>query len=87
MALQACVLGPWLSACDRQRSARSRQCTIASKSADATAATVEPKKGAHHLLISRQRFKLDRAMGQYTLHGWDEVTGASDDFVDNALLS
>jgi len=26
-------------------------------------------------------------MGQYTLHGWDEVTGASDDFVDNALLS
>ena len=48
---------------------------------------IEPKKQLHCLLIFRQRFKWDRAMGQYTLHGWDEVTGASDDFVDNALLS
>ena len=44
------------------------------------------KKRLRRLLVFRQRFKWDRAMGQQTLHDRDKMTGASDDRIDDALF-
>jgi hypothetical protein len=44
------------------------------------------KIGSGCLLTFRHRFKRSRTGGQQTLHGWDEVIGVGDDFVDGALL-